>query len=239
MDEARNRVVVVTGGTRGIGLEVVRQLGAAGFTAVACSRSQDSVDRASALVPGAEFVRCDVSKPAEVAEMFAAVRRRWGAPDVLVNNAGVLRIAPFEGVSEDDAMSMLRTNLLGAVWCTQAVLGDMRQRNAGLVVSVLSSSACGGRPEQAAYVASKAALSGALDCLQLELARDGANGVAVVKVVPRRTLTDMRLANFPGDPRDACLSPADVARVVLAAIRAYFDAGPAAGRMSGTTYHVA
>lgn len=247
---SRRRVVLITGGTRGIGLHVARAMMAGALAApvhcIVCSRSQHNVD-ACARDMGAlhcsadatfECVRCDVACAQDVESMFCSIEAQHGHLDVLVNNAGVMHVGAGTLVNADELRRMLDVNYLGAVHCMQAACRIMSRQarapgaaQAGLIINMLSSSMFGGRALQGAYAASKAALGAFSDCLQHEVKGDG---ICIVKVVPRRTLTDMRLANFPNESHDSCLSPDDVASAVVNCIKC-FAMERASPHVSGTT----
>ena len=214
------RVAVVTGGSRGIGLETCLQLRDMDFEVVTCSSlSHGQCSPYSPTNPissGIEFVQCDISRPEEVDAFFDMIERKYGRIDVLVNNAGILRVAPFAEATLEDMAKSMQTNVLGTLHCTQRAIHMMKKQphDAQRIMNVLSSSLDGGRPNQAMYVASKAALAGAMKCIRLELA----DAIKIIDIIPRRTLTDMRIQNFPDEEHDDCLDPKEVARAMVALV---------------------
>ena len=202
-----NKVALVTGGTKGIGLATAIKLLNAGYKVFACSSNSVNIERAKLVYCDIDFVQCDVTSDSDVSRLFTLFSRL----DVLVNNAGYLKVSPFASSQSQDDHKTMETNLFGALRCTRHALNLMSI--SGTVVNVLSSSIDGGRPGQSIYVASKAALAGAMMCIRKEHPH-----ISIFDVKPRRTLTDMRLENFPGEDAADCLDPADVASSILACL---------------------
>jgi 3-oxoacyl-[acyl-carrier protein] reductase len=200
-----NKVVLVTGGTKGIGLATCKMLYNEGFRVFACSSQDCNIERARSEYANITFLKCDVSKGEEVSQLFASI----GRVDVLVNNAGVLKVGPFTSLSLDDMRRMMDVNFWGAINCSRAALCNNTSELR--IVNVLSSSIEGGRKGQGLYVASKAALAGAMMSLRLEVG----DQITIVDIKPRRTLTDMRLDNFPNEDHEDCLEPQCVASMIL------------------------
>jgi NAD(P)-dependent dehydrogenase (short-subunit alcohol dehydrogenase family) len=163
-----SRVVVVTGGTRGIGRAVAERFEAAGERVVALGR-QD----------------CDVTDEAAVAGAF----ERIGPVDVLVNNAGVSSSAPLARTTLDDWRTQLAVNATGAFLCTRAVLPGMLERGSGRVVTVASTAGRAGARYTAAYSASKHAAVGLMRAVAAELAGTGVTANAVCPAFVRTDMT--------------------------------------------------
>ncbi|MBA4064188.1 MAG: ketoacyl reductase [Isosphaera sp.] len=196
----RDRHVLVTGGTRGLGLVMARQLAAAGARLSVCSRDPAEVARAAAdlTARGARVVAaaCDVTDRDRVREFVAAARRGNGPVDVLVNNAGVIRVGPVEEMTEDDFEQSLRTHLWAALYTTLEVLPEMRARRAGRILNVSSFGGKVAVPHLLPYTAGKFALVGLSHGLRAELAKDG---VVVTVVCPGLVRTGShRNAEFKG-----------------------------------------
>lgn len=138
------RVALVTGANRGIGFEICRQLGAAGYTVVLTARDEETGTKAWTILRQegieAHFQRLDVSAPADAPRVAAFVAGELGRLDALVNNAGIA-IDPTESLAEVDLDVLRRTfetNLLGALRCCQAFLPLMKQQGYGRIVNVSS-----------------------------------------------------------------------------------------------------
>ena len=192
--------VLITGGSRGLGLLLAREFGAAGARVAICARDADELDRAAADL-GARGIavltlRGDVTDAAQVEGIVHGVREHWGAIDVLVNNAGVITVGPVETMTLADYHAAMSVNFWGALHAILAVLPSMRERGAGRIVNVTS---IGGKlsvPHLSPYSASKFALVGLSEGLRAELARDG---ILVTTVCPGLMRTGSpRNADFKG-----------------------------------------
>jgi 3-oxoacyl-[acyl-carrier protein] reductase len=167
------RIAVVTGGTKGIGLTLSRRLAFLGYHVIALYRSDD----ASAAVLADELpgrvvtTRMDVSDPAAVAEFADGVLTEYGAPDVLVNNAGRNIDGPFLSMSNEDWRQVIDANLSGPFYLTKAFAPAMLQLDGGAsIVNVGATTAIRPRLNGVNYCASKAGLLHLTKCLALELA---------------------------------------------------------------------
>ncbi|MEV4427182.1 SDR family NAD(P)-dependent oxidoreductase [Streptomyces sp. R-07] len=168
----RQRTAVVSGGTRGIGLALSLRLAALGHHVHALYRSDKAAaDLAVAAGDGAiEAVRMDVARPEEVAAGCERILAATGAPDVLVNNAGVNRDRPFLDLTDEDWDQVLATNLSGPFRLTRALAPAMLAAGGGTIVNVGATTAIRPRVNGANYCAAKAGLLHLTRCLALELA---------------------------------------------------------------------
>jgi 3-oxoacyl-[acyl-carrier protein] reductase len=188
-----DRVVLVTGGSRGIGAATARAAAAAGAD-VAVGYKEDAGAAASVAADvessgraGVAF-QADISDPGEARRMIAAVESRFGRIDGLVNNAGVMPSTPLTEMSDDEWDRVLRTNLFGPFYCSRAALPGMLERESGSIVMISSRLGQIGWPELGHYSAAKAGLLG----LTKSMAREfGPRGIRVNAVAPGFTVTDM------------------------------------------------
>jgi NAD(P)-dependent dehydrogenase (short-subunit alcohol dehydrogenase family) len=171
------RVVVITGGSRGLGLVLARTLVQRGARVAICARDSAELDRARAeleLLGGDVFTAaCDVSERDDVLRFIASVEDDFGPIDVLVNNAGIIQVGPLELMTEHDFERALQVNLRGPLHAMLAVLPAMRRRGAGRIVNIAS---IGGKiavPHLAPYSTSKFALVGLSEAMRTELVKDG------------------------------------------------------------------
>lgn len=183
--DLRSRVVLVTGGSRGLGLVLARRFADAGCRLVICARDPEELERARAELeeraPAVLAIRCDVSDRDAVDAMVRRAAEHFGGIDVLVNNAGVIEVGPVEHMRAADFERVLRINFMGSVHTTLAVLPEMRRRGGGRIANITS---IGGRvavPHLLPYDAAKFALVGFSEGMRAELARDG---ILVTTVVP-------------------------------------------------------
>jgi NAD(P)-dependent dehydrogenase (short-subunit alcohol dehydrogenase family) len=184
--EFSGRTVVVTGGSRGLGLELARGFVAEGARVVICAREEVELARAEdelRKIPRAEVmsVVCDVTERVQVEAMFERVHARFGAVDVLVNNAGLIQVGPLESMTEEDFDEAMRVHFWAPLYTTQAVLPDMKRRGFGRIVNIASIAGKVSVPHLVPYSASKFALVGLSDGLRAELAQDG---ILVTTVCP-------------------------------------------------------
>lgn len=179
------RRALVTGGGKGIGAAVARELAAMGAEVVINFRAdRDSAEAVAAEIPGSRLQQADVGDPAQVAELFASS----GPFDVVVNNAGILRDRLLLRMSTEDWDQVLRTDLSAAFHVTKAAVPQMMRSRWGRIVNVTSIVGLGGNPGQANYAAAKAGLVQFTRTVAVEVAR---RGVTVNAVAPGFIATDM------------------------------------------------
>ena len=194
--DLRGRAVLVTGGSRGLGLALASEMARQGARLIICGRDPAALERAAAKLAntGAEVlaISADVTDPGSVADMVEAVRQRYGQVDVLVNNAGVIEVGPAKAMSLADYEEAMATNFWGMLYPTLALLPEMRARKSGRIVNITSIGGKLGIPHLLPYSASKFAAVGLSQGLRAELAADG---IKVVTVCPGLMRT--------GSPRNA------------------------------------
>lgn len=209
-----SRIVLVTGGTRGIGYATAEALLKAGHKVAIAGTTADGVaraERALSAVGQAIGVACDVRDAASVQRAIDTVVARFAGLDVLVNNAGVGVGMPIADLSHDDWDRIIGTNLTGVFNCCKAAIPHLRQRGGGWIVNISSLSSTGPFPGGAAYVASKAGLNAFSDALMQELRDDG---IRVTTVLPGSVATGFS-GRAPGTGADWKLLPEDVARAIV------------------------
>jgi NAD(P)-dependent dehydrogenase (short-subunit alcohol dehydrogenase family) len=185
------RVVLITGGSRGLGLELARRFAAEGAKLALLARDGEELERAareldrtSAGGPDGievELLRCDLREPDEVERAVDQVLRRFGRLDVLVNNAGTIRVGPLDNLTLEEFRQEMEINFFGALETTLAALPHLRSAGQGRIVNVTS---IGGRiavPHLLPYTASKFAFVGFSETLGAELSR---YGIRVTTVTP-------------------------------------------------------
>lgn len=192
-DALAGRVVLVTGGSRGIGAEISAKAAAAGAkVAVNYGRShkpaKQTVQRILEAGGVAEEFGADVREESQVQDLVARVIERFGQIDGLVNNAGVTQVDPFFDIDEAHWNLVLATNLTAAFLTCQSVLPGMVARGSGVVVNIASRLGQIGVAETAAYSAAKAGLIGLTRSLAKEF---GPKGIRINAVAPGVTITEM------------------------------------------------
>ena len=182
-------VVLVTGGSRGIGAACVSWFLANGDCVAATYRSEDP----PAPPPGADLerylaVRCDVCDSGQVEAAFAEIEQRWGPVEVLVANAGITKDSLMLRMSEASFLEVIDANLTGAFRVAKRAMAKMLRLHAGRIIFVSSVGAFVGLPGQANYAASKAGLVGMARAMAREV---GSRNITVNVVAPGLVETDM------------------------------------------------
>ncbi len=224
-----NKTVVITGASSGIGAEFGRTLAARGARVALVARRRERLEELSGEIARAGGVSsvhvCDVSQRGAVEAACGDVFERWGGVDLLINNAGYGRHILVTDQEVDDIEAMMRTNYLGAVYWIQSVLPMMRARHSGWIVNISSLAGAIPQPDEAAYSATKFALSALSEALAYEVAPLGIH----VKVVhPALVRTEMFtpevLARLPRQAASAFIEPdAFVAAALRALARGEFS----------------
>ncbi len=182
---AEGRIVLVTGGSRGIGLATARRFAAQGDRVAVTIRSAEAPE-------GLFGVKCDVTQASDVDAAFAAVEERFGGPvEVLVSNAGMNKDGLLLRMSEDDFSSVIDANLGGAYRVVKRAAQGMLRARKGRIILVSSVVGLLGSAGQANYAAAKAGMVGFARSLAREL---GSRGITVNVVAPGPVETDMTAA---------------------------------------------
>lgn len=184
------KVVVITGGSRGLGLAMAEEFGRRGARLVLAARDHEELERAArqlvrnGAVPGEAqvlTVAADLRRQQEAERMIGEATRAFGHIDVLVNNAGVITVGPLENQTPEDFREVLDSNFFTGLYCTLAVLPQMLERRQGAIANITS---IGGKiavPHLLPYTASKFAAVGFSEGLAAEV---DAKGIRVTTVVP-------------------------------------------------------
>ena len=236
-------VAVVTGAGQGIGKATAQRLARDGHHIVAVDRNAESAAKTAAEV-GGESRECDVTDRDAVHAMAATV----DGCDILINNAGIWRFHSLLAMTEDDAQSVLAVNVLGIVWCTQAVVPKMIERGGGSIVSLSSGAAWTQSPGLGIYPATKSAVESLTKTLAIEL---GEHNIRANAVGPGLIVSDGTKGSYQGDraneraknvPMRRVGDPTEIADVIgflcshdaryVSGQVIYIDGGVTAGRTS-------
>jgi 2-dehydro-3-deoxy-L-rhamnonate dehydrogenase (NAD+) len=174
----RDKIAIVTGAARGIGLATTERFTSEGATVIMADIDFDELARAAEALATRQrivsAVKCDVSNREDVTNMVGMAEERYGRVDVLVNNAGIGgRAAPLEDVTDSDWDIMMAVNLKSAYLCCQAVIRGMKARQYGRIINVASIAGKEGNANMIPYSTSKAGLIGLTKALAKEVATCG------------------------------------------------------------------
>jgi len=207
MSNFTDKIVVITGGSDGIGKALVAQFLALGAKVATCGRNENKLSLLTAEFPSSNLftAQVDVSKQDESEAFIKQVVDNWGRIDVLINNAGISMRALVSEVSVQTLQNVMDINFWGTVYCTKAALASIQQ-NKGVIVGVSSIAGYRGLPGRSGYSASKFALNGWLEALKTELY---ASGTHVMWVCPGFTTSNIRNAALDKNAKAQGESPMD------------------------------
>jgi len=232
----KKKVVVITGGGRGIGLAMARLFARSGYQVVITGRDikrlQDAANEISKESGPMLALMCDVRDPASVKKLFTEIKQHHSTIDVLINNAGIAHaLAPADELPVETWKEVIDTNLTGTFLVTQSALPLMQA--GGSIVNNLSVAALRPFEGMSAYNASKFGALGFTQALREDLRK---RGIRVMAILPGATDTDIWDQFWAGAPKEKMMSAETVAEAVLHAVSAPANTsideiriGPAAG----------
>jgi 3-oxoacyl-[acyl-carrier protein] reductase len=220
----KDRIAIVTGGARGIGLEIALTFAKEGADIAICDVNEEALSQAKAQIEAVSR-QCsvsvvDVGNYASCEEMANKTLDKFGKIDILINNAGITRDALLMRMKEEDWDAVLRVNLKGAFNLTRAVCRPMIKQRYGKIVNIASIIGIMGNAGQANYAASKAGLIGLTKSSAKELASRGINVNAIAPGFIRTSMTD-KLTDEQKEgmlrliPLNSLGNPSDVADLAL------------------------
>ncbi len=220
--DPRERVVIITGASSGIGEATARCFAAAGARLALAARSAERLAQLAADLPHALPVPTDVADPAACARLVEQTVATYGRVDILINNAGIGLTGPISSLAQADLERLLAVDLLGPIWLIQAVVPVMRAAGRGQIINVSSVLAAQPLPYLGGYAAAKAALEQVSNALRIELR---GSGIAVTVVRPGTTRTDFNQRRLGRGRERRRIAPRGVppdvvARAILRAARA-------------------
>jgi 3-oxoacyl-[acyl-carrier protein] reductase len=203
MKDLKNRVALVTGGSRGIGAGIAVALATAGAEVAVNYREQGAAAQSvcaeiAALGRKAIALQADVSRADEITRMVSELESSLAPVDILVNNAAIAQPRPFEEITETEWDEILRVNLKSVFLVTQAVIAGMRTRKWGRIINLSSVAAQTGGAVGAHYAASKAGIIGLTHSCASSFIKDG---ITVNAIAPALIETDMVTSNPNASPR--------------------------------------
>lgn len=211
--DLKDKVVVVTGASKGIGRATAIAFAHAGAKVVLVARHKKELDAIAKELPSESLVvAADVSQEKDVVRLFEIVEKEFGHVDVLVNNAGVAKFSPLASLSLEDWRAVVEPNLTGVFLCTREAVRLMKKKNVhGSIITVSSVLGFYTKAERSAYCASKHGVTGFMRSLKKELREDG---ISVSLVYPARIATD--ILGIGKWNKWSVLEPEDIAQVIVA-----------------------
>ncbi len=181
----RGRCVLITGGSRGLGLEIARQLATEGASLVLVARSESELQTAQIELEGAGAkvltVVADLTHKSDCERAVKAASERFGSLDALVNDAGIIQVGPLEHMGDDDFKSAVDLHIYAPLWMMRAALPYLKKGGVGRIANIASFGGLVAVPHMAPYAASKFGMVGLSDAIRHEVAKDG---VRVTTVCP-------------------------------------------------------
>jgi len=183
--DLRNKVVLITGGSKGLGIAMARKFAEEGARLTLCARSAEELDRArndlSSITMDVHTEQCDVGDRDQVEQLVEDTLRREGRIDVLVNNAGVIHVGPVETMHVEQFEEAMDIMFWGMVYGTLGVLPHMRERRSGRIVNITSIGAKVSVPHLTPYSCAKSAAAAFSEGMRAEL---HGTGIKVVTIAP-------------------------------------------------------
>jgi NAD(P)-dependent dehydrogenase (short-subunit alcohol dehydrogenase family) len=194
-------VVLITGGSRGLGLALARRFAAQKCRLAICARDKDELERArlSLVSDGADVIAliCDVGKRSDIDRVIEEVTAHYGRIDILVTNAGQIQVGPLESIAVEDFEDAMNVMFWGTVYPTLALLPSFRERNRGQIVNITSIGGKVSVPHLMPYTSAKYAATGFSEGLRAELT---GTGIKVTTIAPGLMRTgSYNAALFKGD----------------------------------------
>lgn len=213
--EIREKVAIITGGTKGIGYAIAEALLTCGAKVLICGRSRPDVQAAAERLADfgqVEAASCDVRNEEHVRMLLEHCAETLGGVDILVNNAGMGYFGKtVEEMSGDEFRQTLETNLFGVFYACHHAIPHLKRRGGGYVINISSLAGQNAHPRMAAYNASKFGLNGFTEALMQEVRQDN---VKVSYVCPGSVNTEFG-GDSVSDQKSWQLQPADIAQVVI------------------------
>lgn len=215
-----NKVVVVTGGSRGIGAEIVKFLAKLDYKVVLnYNKSESYAQDVKKELNNVEIFKADVSKKEEANALIDFAIKKYGKIDVLINNAGIAQTKLFTEITDEDWKNIIDTNLNSAFYCSREAVKNMIHNKSGLIINISSIWGITGASCEVAYSTSKAAINGFTKALAKELGpsniRVNAIAPGIINTAMNSYLSEDELKNIKEEiPLEKIGDPVDIAKCV-------------------------
>jgi len=211
--ELKNKVIVITGGSKGLGKALALSFIKEGSKVIVCSNNKKELRD---LPKEIEWIKADVTKEKDMAKIIKFTLKKFGELDFWINNAGIwMPHLPIEEVDWKRAHDLIEVNLFGTVYGSKVALNQMRKQGSGMIVNILSTSALEGKLNETAYCSSKFAAMGFTKSLKREV--EGTD-VKVLAVYPGGMKTNLFDEKKP-DNYDKYMEPSFVADKIIENIK--------------------
>ena len=212
---SEKKVVVITGAGTGLGAALVKRFAELDYHVCLLGRRESALREVVAKyqLEASSVYSMDVSKRSDVVSVMSQILEAFGRVDVLVNNAGVGYFAQAELITDEQIDQMIDINLKGTIYCTQEVLPNMRERDAGSILNVISTAGLTGKATEAVYCASKFGVRGFTESLLVELAD---TNVRVLGAYMGGMKTDFWDGIYESESIQQLMDPEDVADIIMA-----------------------
>ncbi|MBC7475193.1 MAG: SDR family oxidoreductase [Candidatus Sericytochromatia bacterium] len=178
--------VLITGGTKGIGLETAKKFVANNFEVIVCSSSAKNVDENNKLFPEINFFQCDMSDKKSVNDFADTILEKFGSIDILINNVGKFIQGRISDEADGIFEELMFTNLFGTYYLTRKILPKMIEKKEGTIFNIGSTASIKAYPDSGSYCISKHALIGLSKALREEMKE---HNIKVISILPGATLT--------------------------------------------------
>ena len=212
------KVAVITGGTKGIGRAIAKEVLKNGARVFVCARGKEDLRNALTelrQLGDADGEQCDVRSFEQVKMMLDQAERVFGGVDILVNNAGIGMFKTVEETSPEEFRALLETNLFGVFYACHAAIPKMKRRGGGYIINISSLAGANPHPRMAAYNASKFGLNGFSEALMQEVRHDN---IKVSYIMPGSVNTEFAGEEISPE-KSWQLQPADIAQIVIDLLR--------------------
>ena len=211
-----NKIVLVTGGSSGIGLAIAVKAKERGAEVLICGRNTERLNTASSKY-NLKAYKCDVSDESQVVNMFEAIKNEFGKLDALINNAGYGYFAMLDDIDAEKFTEVYKTNVLGAALCGREAAKIFKKQSYGNIVNIASTAALKGFAAGSPYVATKFALRGMSECWRAELRKFN---VRVILINPSEVQTDFKINSGRAEAQfnPTKLIAGDIAHAVISAL---------------------
>lgn len=208
-----DQVVVITGAGSGLGASLARKYSQKGSHIVLLGRTKEKLEKVAAQLPNScSTYTVDVSSKEQVTKVFATIQEEVGVVDLLINNAGVGSFALAEDIDQQSLDKMIDINLKGTIFCTQAVLGQMKTKNRGYIVNIVSTAGKEGKANESVYCASKFGVRGFTESLAVELRETPIHVIGVYMGGMKSEFWD---GIFAQEQLEKLMDPDDIADIII------------------------